>query len=225
MDYTRAYKFVFKNEKWWQNLLLGAVCAIIPIVGPIVFFGYLCRVMDSLLNHESETYPDFDFGQFGNYLKRGVWPFLVVLVVTFVFMPVLWVCMLMPMFGGMLLKEHPFLAVPLMLLSICVYLVALVTLMLVIVPLLIRACICRDFAMSFSWTFVKDFFRLTWKELLLSTLFLCVSGTIVVCAGMCLCCVGVYPAAVLAQYAQFCLYAQLYKLYLERGGEPVPVKE
>lgn len=225
MDYMRAYKFVFENEKWWQNLLLGGVCMIIPIIGPIVLLGYACRVMDSLLKNEPEAYPDFDFGQFGEYLKRGVWPFLVMLVVTFVFMPVFWACMLVPIFGGMLLEQHAWLAAPLMLLGLCAYLVAIVALTLVMIPLLIRACICRDFAMSFSWTFVKDFFRLTWKELLLSMLFLCISGTIVVLVGMCLCCVGMYPAAVLAQYAQFYLYSQLYKLYLERGGAPVPVKE
>lgn len=225
MEYMRAYKFAFDSEKWWQNLLLGAVCALIPVVGQIVLLGYFCRVMDSLRHDEAQAFPNFDFGEFGEYLKRGVWPFLVMLVVMAVCLPVFWACMLVPMFGAALLGEHAWVAGPLVVLAILAYFVAIVALSLVMVPLFIRACICRDFAVSFSWTFIKDFLRLAWKELVLSLLFVYVSGTVVAFAGMLLCCVGLYPAAVLIQYAQFHLYTQLYKLYLERGGEPVPVKE
>ena len=39
-----------------------------------------------------------------------------------------------------------------------------------------------------------------------------------------MCCVGVYFAAPLVLLAQFHLWHQLYGLYLERGGTPVPLK-
>jgi hypothetical protein len=36
--------------------------------------------------------------------------------------------------------------------------------------------------------------------------------------------VGVYPAAALVLFAQFHCNYQLYEMYLERGGIPIPLK-
>lgn len=110
MRYERSYGFVFNNPNWLTNLALGAVCAIIPIIGPIVFIGYCFEVIDALLrrrqrerdralqtradpmdegimevlpaeeDHDSELYPDFSFSRFADYLMRGIWPFLAQLI-------------------------------------------------------------------------------------------------------------------------------------------------
>jgi hypothetical protein len=43
-------------------------------------------------------------------------------------------------------------------------------------------------------------------------------------AGLLLCCVGILPATALILVAQYHLFYQLYELYLQRGGEPIPLK-
>ena len=52
-------------------------------------------------------------------------------------------------------------------------------------------------------------------------MFLGVTGLSAALIGSALCCIGVYPAAALVHFAQYHLLAQLYGLYLERGGEPL----
>jgi hypothetical protein len=75
---------------------------------------------------------------------------------------------------------------------------------------------------AFSWKWVRDFIARMWREILLVTLFLMFSSWVVPFLGMLDCIVGLYPAAALAQFAQGHLWFQLYKLYLQRGGTPIP---
>jgi hypothetical protein len=42
--------------------------------------------------------------------------------------------------------------------------------------------------------------------------------------GFMLCCVGAFPAATLALFANAHLLYQLYEVYLFRGGQPIPLK-
>ena len=66
-----------------MNLLLGGVCGLIPIIGPMVVFGWLITGFWARQDENFETFPDFDFSHFGKYLERGLWPILVAFVVTF----------------------------------------------------------------------------------------------------------------------------------------------
>jgi hypothetical protein len=43
-------------------------------------------------------------------------------------------------------------------------------------------------------------------------------------AGLMVCFIGVFAAAGLIAFAQYHLMYQLYELYLERGGTPIPLK-
>src|SRR4029079_9075263 len=71
-----------KSPKWMTNLLLAAVCCIIPIVGPMVVLGWLITGFWSRQDESPVTFPDFDFGKFGVWLQRGLWPFLVAIVAS-----------------------------------------------------------------------------------------------------------------------------------------------
>ena len=62
--------------------------------------------------------------------------------------------------------------------------------MLVLVPLKIRASLTQDFAKSFDFGFVKRFVMLTWKEMVLSSLFVMATGFLFLCLGMIVFCVG-----------------------------------
>jgi hypothetical protein len=232
VNYTASVSDFFKSPKWMMNLLLGGVCVLIPIVGPMVVLGWLITGFWARQDENFETFPDFDFSHFGKYLERGLWPFLVAFVasmaVSIVMVPLIWLMMIPTMLVGSLSSGHEsnaagcFGAIAVLLMML-VWAVMLIGLMLVLVPLKIRASLTQDFAKSFDVHFVKRFVALTWKEMVLSSLFLMAAGLLFVCLGMIVFCVGVYFATVLTYFSWTHLHKQLYTLYLSRGGEPVPL--
>lgn len=233
MNYTASFSDFFRSPKWMMNLLLGGVCVLIPIVGPIVVLGWLITGFWARQDESFDTFPDFDFSNFGKYLERGVWPFLVTFVVgagiSIVLVPLVWILMIPAMLigGGLSSGGDPnlggCLGVVITMVMMLVWAVAIVAMMLVLVPLKIRACLTQDFAKSFDLAFVKQFVALTWKELVLSSLFIVAASIVLPLLGMLVFCVGVYFAAVLIYFSWTHLNKQLYQLYLSRGGEPVPI--
>ena len=233
MNYAASVSDFFKSPKWMMNLLLGGVCVLIPIVGSVVVLGWLVTGFWARQDENFETFPDFDFSHFGKYLERGLWPFLVAFVasmaVGIVMVPLAWILMIPTMLisgfssGGHDANASSCLGVFALLLMMLVWAVMIVALMLVLVPLKIRASLTQDFAKSFDVVFVKRFLALTWKEIVLSSLFVMISGILFVCLGMIAFCVGVYFATVLVYFSWTHLQKQLYTLYLSRGGEPVPL--
>ncbi|HEX7517560.1 MAG TPA: DUF4013 domain-containing protein [Chthoniobacterales bacterium] len=231
MNYTASISDFFKSPKWMMNLLLGGVCVLIPIVGPMVVLGWLITGFWARRDENFETFPDFDFSHFGKYLERGLWPFLVTFVVSMgfsiVMMPLAWVLMIPTMLIGGLssggeANASSCLGLIAMLLMMLVLAIVIVAMMLVLVPLKIRASLTQDFAKSFDVGFVKRFLALTWKEIVLSSLFVMITSVLFVCLGMIVFCVGMYFAVVLIYFSWTHLHKQLYTLYLSRGGEPVP---
>jgi hypothetical protein len=233
VNYTASISDFFKSPKWLMNLLLGGVCVLIPIVGPIVVLGWLITGFWARQDENFETFPDFDFSHFGKYLERGVWPFLVAFVVgvgiSIVLVPLVWILMIPAMLigGGFSSGGDPnlggCLGVMITMLMMLVWAVAIVAMMLVLVPLKIRACLTQDFAKSFDIAFVKQFIALTWKELVLSSFFIVAASLVLSFLGMLVFCVGMYFAAVVIYFSWTHLTKQLYQLYLSRGGESVPM--
>ena len=170
-------------------------------------------------------YPDLTFDRLGEYLARGVWPFLVQFIVSlpmgFIF-GMLWV--LGMMLVGLAAANHAGVAVLLVMLLFVVYLLVIVATGLVLTPLYIRAGLMGDFASAFSMAFVRDFLNRVGKETLLAQLFLSATGLLLMLVGILACFIGTYPATALIIFAHHYLDLQLYELYLERGGTPVEAK-
>jgi len=233
MNYAASVSDFFKSPKWMMNLLLGGVCVLIPIVGPMVVLGWLITGFWARQDEKFETFPDFDFSQFGKYLERGLWPFLVVfvasMVVCIVMVPLAWILMIpMMLLGGFSSGGHEAnaggcLGALVMILMMVVWVVLIIALMMVLVPLKIRASRMQDFAKSFDFGFVKQFLALTWKEIVVSSIFVVVTSIVFFFLGMIVFCVGMYFAMVLVYFSWTHLHKQLYMLYLSRGGEPVPL--
>ena len=232
VNYTASVSDFFKSPKWMMNLLLGGVCVLIPIVGPMVVLGWLITGFWARQDENFETFPDFGFSHFGKYLERGLWPFLVTLVVSMAFcivmVPLVWILMIPAMLVGGLssggdANTTSCLGVIALILMNLFFVVIMFAMMLVLVPLKIRASLTQDFAKSFDFGFVKRFLALTWKEIVLSSLFVMVTSVLFVCLGMIAFCVGMYFALVLVYFSWTHLHKQLYMLYLSRGGEPVPL--
>ena len=74
---------------WKNNLLLGAVCILIPMIGPLLLTGWHTTCLWARGSDDDPvTAPPFDFQYFTKYLEFGVWPFLVNLTASLLFIPV-----------------------------------------------------------------------------------------------------------------------------------------
>lgn len=224
LDYFRAYRFVFDSPKWPQNLLWGALAQLVPIVGQIAFTGYLCEVLDALHKGGDRGYPDFDTQRLVEYFKRGVWPFLAMLVIGCAVMPVA------ALFFGLVVAvaviSNEVVAVATLGASLSI-LVCTVISELVMTPVVLRTIFLRELGPAFSWPFIRDFASRTWKEIILERLFIWVSSIGLMLVGLALLVVGVYPAAALIAFAQWHFMYQAYRIHLARGGMPItgPVLE
>jgi len=226
MKYIYAYKYLFESPKWLTNLLAASICQLVPILGQMVLMGYAFEIIEALHRQKDARYPDFDTNRLLDYLKRGVWPFIVQLIVSVLLTPIIAIfysCMLAGIFATPE-KGRGAVAV-LLIVGFYVAIFVLATLIvLVVLPLSLRAGLTQDFGQTFSMTFVKDFVKRVWLEMILQQLFLLATSIVLGIAGLLLFCVGVYAAAGLIAFAQYHLLYQLYEIYLERGGTPVPLK-
>ena len=77
MQYMESVRFPTDNEKWVNNLLWGSLCmlstSVIPIVGQLIWMGYMFEIVERLHTHRSEPYQEFTLDKLVDYLMRGVW--------------------------------------------------------------------------------------------------------------------------------------------------------
>jgi len=236
MEYMRAYNYIFENPDWMKSVLFMALLfipAMIPGVGIIVnlfYLGYQFEVIDSLLKSQGRQYPTFDFGRMGDYLGRGIWPFLVNLVGTVVLFPIIYIGLLV---AGLLVSGitsaageslGPILGMVLGLIVGVTFIGITFAAMFVMVAMILRAGLTQEFGAAFQFDWIKDFCRRMWLEMLLSGLFMMATGFVLEILGVIALCIGllfVIPLLFLA--ASHILY-QLYVVYLSKGGIPIPIK-
>jgi hypothetical protein len=230
MNYIASIQDFFKSPNWVMNLLFAALCVlsayVIPVVGIMVLAGWFITGFYARNDDRFETFPDFDFNQFSTYLQRGLWPTLVLMVAGFVVGIAIWIVIMIPLFIiGMILggSDSSILAVLLMLISFVMYVAMFVVIHAVMIPLGLRATLTQDFAAAFDFGFIKRFLTLMWKEVVISSVFMIVSGMVLVMAGALALCVGMFAGLALALFSSAHLTKQLYHLYLSRGGDPIPV--
>ena len=229
MQYLYSYRYLFDHPNWGTTLLACSLCQLVPIVGPIVALGYQDEVIESLHRGDGAKHPAFDTSQLGYYLKRGVWPLLVALLLVLLMMPVFMVMTFGTLFGVIALAAAARDAAPAVLgvaipLAILVQFAIALAMNMVTLPIMLRAGLSQDFGEAFRMSWTWDFIRRVWLEELLAQLFLTITAPILVVLGLALFCVGMYPATAVIQMAASHLQYQLYELYLARGGEPIPLK-
>lgn len=228
MNYTASIGDYFKSPKWMMNTLLAGVCVFIPFVGQIVIKGWMITGFWGRDDERPETFPDFDFNNFGKYLERGLWPFLVTFVSSLVIAMGACVIIVPMTMIVTLLGSHDHgsasgcAAAFLFIILMVFYVVLIVTMFVLLTPLTIRASLTQEFAAAFNVAFIKRFITLTWKEIIIASLFLLVASLVLTAVGAIIFCVGIYFATVPVYFCWVHLHKQLYRLYLSRGGEPVP---
>jgi hypothetical protein len=223
MKYMESITDFTKSPKWMTNLLLAAVCCIIPFVGPMVVLGWLITGFWSRKDESPETFPDFDFGKFVVWLQRGLWPFLVAIVASIAvyilfLIPIVVVSLVV---GGGSNHDGGLFAALGGLVLMGLELVMFLAMIFVMKPLMLKATLEQDFVKAFDFAFVKRFATLVWKEMLIAAIFLFAAGMVLAFAGMIALCVGIFLVPPIIYYANAHIDKQLYKLYLSRGGPPI----
>ncbi len=230
MDYMRSIRFVFESPNWFLNLLYLALCflstTVIPVVGQLVVQRYQFEVIESLHLRRDVRYPDFDFNRIAEYLMRGLWVFLVTLVVVLVLMPValavaVLLMMLIAVGGEDGAGVAMFFVVLLAIAFACVF--AIVANM-ILVPFTLRAGLTQEFGKAFDVPFAKQFIANTWQEMIVAGLFFIAAIMVLEIIGLMMFCVGIFLTMSLAMLMQAHIMLQLYRLHLARGGDAIPPK-
>lgn len=236
LQYLHSYGFVFESRSWFANLMLATLFMFIPILGPIVLAGYQYDLVDAMHRRPKGTYPDVRFDRFGDYIGRGVWKFLVGMIVQMVMIPVYIMGYMIAMFLiiliGTAFSQNPGGAGPaigiaaavIVPLALAVLIGIAVALRFFTMPVVLKASLSGEGADLFDLNFLTDFIRRTWKEMLLELIWIYVTFPIVVIGGLLLCLVGMYPATAWVMMADAHTNWQLYEIYLARGGQPIRVK-
>ncbi len=230
MRYLQSYYFFFDSPKWAANLFFATVCQLIPIVGQIVVMGYMYDIIETLHRDPRACYPDFKFQRFVELLTRGLWPWLVALIMQLAIQPFIMVvsyAMMFAMIGVVVAvgEEYGGIVIAVWMPLFYLFVLAFALLMwMVQLPMILRAGLSQDFAQAFKFHWVKDFIVRMWLELILVFLFVLVSSQLMLVTGTLLLLIGMFPAMLLVTLAQGHLIYQTYSLYIARGGEPIPLK-
>lgn len=233
-EYLRAYNYIFENPNWINTVLMWSLCALvagfIPILPYLLIIGHMFEMVESLYLTRGTRYPDFDFNRFSEYLGRGIWP----LLVGFIAMIPLLVIIYGGMFGVIFAAAGaaaaggdelgPVLGVIVGLFGFILLMALAIGVGLLLTPLALRAGLQQDFAAAFDFGWAMDFVKKTWVEMILSMLFMNLTGLLLELIGLLALCIGIYPAMAIMMMGQTYMLYQLYALYLSRGGIPIPLK-
>lgn len=223
MDYHKAFTFFAKKQpkSGWNNLLFGAVCQLIPIVGPMVFFGYRLEVARDLEDDPEMLYHrDFDFNRFGEYLGTGVWVFVLQFAIT-VFAVTIGIAAALFMALVVAAGQPPEIRLLLGLIGYLFAFLVLVGAYLFIWPMECHLAMSGRFRIGECFGFASRFLALMWGKTLAAVLVYFVATFVLLFIGSLLCIIGVYPAVAILYMAEGHIITQLYRQYLERGGEPI----
>jgi len=230
MNYPAAITDFFKSPKWVMNLLLAGLCCIIPIVGVMVVTGWLITGFWCREDERFETFPDFDFKFFGRNLERGVWPVLAFLILMIVIVPIIWIASIVVILilGGMSHHGSSFVSIVVFFLVSILSSLVLAFASLFYTPFYLRAARLQDFAAAFKFDYAKKFISSVSQEILMAalTMFVSMVGMSVLSMIPCVSCLALilYPFVIAFWvFVYFHLINQLYKLFLTRGGEAIPL--
>jgi hypothetical protein len=159
MQLKAALSFPFRGPSAWANLGSILVCTLIPIVGAIVISGYIIRVDKVLIENIHADAPRFDFGKFSEYLKKGVTPFLLSLILIVIILPLTYLFIGGIIVIAILLKDHIALMVLLILLTVLLIFMMIFACSFLLAPLIFKAGLEESFSAAFDKRYFVDYFR------------------------------------------------------------------
>jgi hypothetical protein len=223
-----AFKDVFEDENWKTNVLLGCVLMLIPIVGPIALSGWMCEVHQRHLRRHPKPVPKIDFGDFMDYIKRGLGVFLSSLVFGFPIYLLIYAIFAAMGFGTVILMRvtgEPWIALAIVAVGGLVGAFVALSMMVVLNAVHTRAELTEDFGQAVKLGEVMAYTKATFGKTLWKSITFSFLGFGVVILGMLMCYIGLYPAIAVLQIAAMHQRRQIYQYYLAKGGPPIPMKD
>jgi hypothetical protein len=234
MRYMESFHYIFRNPNWATNVLMGFLCIlstqIIPVIGHLVLMGYIYEIAETLHRTNGERYPDFDFNRFSSYLMRALGPLLVSLVAMTVFLPafalVVGAAFALPFIAGAAEASEPVIAIAVfgaILLGLAGYLALALAYNCIMTPLCLRGAFTENVGESFQFAWSWEFAKKTWVEVSLAMLFL-IMASLIASVGLFAFCIGIYATVAIVFMMSGHLTFQIYRVYLSRGGDAIPLK-
>ncbi|MGL6073214.1 MAG: DUF4013 domain-containing protein [Fimbriiglobus sp.] len=226
MNYMKAYTFLWNGPRGTSNILWGSLAifsnSFVPLLGYFVWIGYMSEVVRDLeRDPELNDHPDFDPNRFSDYLSSGVWPVLTGMLIAIIAIPLL---MIIYALGGLVwfFTQEPFAGIGVVLLLAFPMQIVLT---LLTWPILLHVQIRKQLEFWEALRFARSMFSKIWGQMLTTFFIYMIFAVVISILGMLLCCVGYYPAMVILLGAQEHLLLQLYRLYLQEGGDPIEPPE
>jgi hypothetical protein len=222
MRYGKPYTYFLNKPGGTINTLYGSALllstSVVPVVGQIVVLGYQAEIAEDLVRDpELEDYSDFDFNRFVQYLTRGLWPFVVVFVIGLAVLGLMGVAAAAGVAVAVLTEQWVF--------GVLVGLVLLLPLTIlgtmVQWPMLLHVQLSRELRPGEAVRFTASYIRKVGGQLFLSLVAHLLISSVLTVAGLLVLCIGVYPVTMILLMAQEHYMIQLYRLYLDEGGEPI----
>lgn len=63
MNFTKAFTYIFDDQRWLEKLIKPLLVTLIPIIGWMVTAGYLLRVTRNVAEQKVEPLPELEFGE------------------------------------------------------------------------------------------------------------------------------------------------------------------
>lgn len=238
MEYLRGFRKLREDPEWLSKLGVGSLlllsAMVVPFLGQVTIAGWTALILRRAVAGQDDRLPtlDFQFDYLGKLFGTGFKGFVAAFVwglpaglLIGVGVVGLYLGM---MFGAIAASSSG--EGGAMLAVLCVFAVALPTLMIVGTLLalpaqmaLIRAEIADDLNQGLQFGPVLEMTRKVFRELLIGALILGVVQTVLVFGSLLLCYLPLLPSMVAMQVARAHVGAQLYQLYLERGGQALPM--
>jgi hypothetical protein len=190
-------------------------------LGWAVLIGYAVETLEADAARPRIPAPAFEPGRLRAYLARGLWPATVQLLVVIpsVVLTALGLLLIAHLMADPKHTTSGVRTVAAVLAPCLVFLAFLQTV--VLLPLTLYTGFGGVGSVGAAWQFTQGFLGRVGRELLLAQVFLVTTGLALAAIGMIPCLIGLPPALALATLAQYHLMAQLYDLYLTRGGPSV----
>lgn len=214
--------FAFKPGTGLANLAYGSLCLlstqIVPFLGQIILLGYLAEVAEDLdRDPETDGHDDFTFDRFMKYLARGVYPFLVQLLLLVAAFAAFALAILAGAGAG-IASDLPAVGI---VVGLVVLIIGSVGVTALTWPVTLHAQLSRGINLGENFAFTRDFLgRVGWDTVGVVLAFVPISFGVTI-LGLMACLIGVFPAMTILLAAQEHLMVQLYHRYLDAGGEPI----
>lgn len=225
---VRAIQDVTASAQWVTNLLWLALASFTSsfFIGQIGLFGYGSELIEARAGRPENPNPDIDSNRLGDYLAKGIWPFLASFLINTVFSFIVFAPLGLAF--GILIEiadksnaDGPVIVFMLLLFALIAVAGALFSYMLS-APFIIRGMVSQDFSKTFDFKWSLNFIKICFGDMVVSLIVFGILSFLIGVVGFCLCIVGIFPASgiIMGGYAN--LLAQWYEVYLSRGGEPAP---